>query len=56
MIRSFAAIVCLAFVGAPAAADEPDGSASKERLRELLREIIERQRQIRAAIIESRTP
>jgi len=56
VIRSFAALVCLAFAGAPAFADEPDGSAAKERLRELLREIIERQRQIRAALSERHPP
>jgi len=56
VVRSFAAIVCLAFVGAPAAADEPDGGAATERLRELLREIIERQREIRQAVIENHPP
>jgi hypothetical protein len=56
VIRSFAVLLCLAFAGAPAFAGEPDGSAAKELLRELLREIIERQRQIRAAIVESHPP
>lgn len=56
MVRSFAVIACLALTGAPVVADEPDGAAAKERLRQMLRDIIERQRQIRAALIESHPP
>jgi hypothetical protein len=56
VIRSCVASVCLTLAAAPATADEPDGSAAKERLRELLREIIERQQQIRQAVVESHPP